>query len=737
MTAATVPADVAGRRSLDPITFEVIRHRMWTINDDQATMAARLSGSPIVYDAYDFNAAILTADGRGLYTGVYIMHHGAAIDELVRRVLDEWSSDDLVEGDMFFTNDPWWGALHANDGILASPIFWEGRLVAWSAIVMHDNDVGSSVPGSWVTGARERFAEAPLFPAVKLAEGFEIRGDIERLYLRNSRTADLNALNMRARVAALKGTHQRIHELIAQYGVDAFLAAQEGILDYVEEVLRRRLREIPDGVWTAQGYLDHDGNTDEVYSIRCQLTKQGDQLVFDMTGTSPQAAGPINCARPALHAAVLGMVLSFLCYDLPWTIGGVRRVTEIVSEEGSLNDAVGAAPTSMASIMATLSTQDVVANTLAQMLLASEKYRHEAQATWSPGICTGSFAGVNGDGEFSVTPIGNSFGGGGGARTFTDGIDTGGVMHSMASRIPNTETLESRSPILQVYRRELRDGGGPGRFRGGVGVEFGCVPHKITGPAVMNTLASGVAMPAGIGLSGGRPGPAVSNVVLRGSDVREQFAKGRIPVSAGDVACREVDVLAAKELTTLAADDMLLGMIPSGAGYGDPVRREPGLVARDVRDGLVSPEMARHTYGVVVVDGMVNDEDTAAARRGILEARLAEGRPVAHEVGGARSEEDAVLLHPVADTVEAARANGGAFLRCTVCGWRLGGYEDDYKDAALVRGLPLVALSPLNERCVPDRFVVREFYCPGCGTALAVDVQERGEPPREGSRLVL
>jgi len=190
--------------TLDPVTFEVIRHRLWAINDDQSRMAARLSGSFIVYEGYDFNAALVTADGRGLYCGVYILQHGATIDEFVRRVLKEWRSEEIREGDMFFTNDPWWGALHANDGILAMPIFWDGRLVAWSGIVMHDDDVGSPVPGSFVSGARDRFGEAPLFPAVKMVEGFEPRWDVERAYLRNSRTAEFNALNMRARVAALR-----------------------------------------------------------------------------------------------------------------------------------------------------------------------------------------------------------------------------------------------------------------------------------------------------------------------------------------------------------------------------------------------------------------------------------------------------------------------------------------------------------------------------------------------------
>ena len=280
MASPAVPAasPVQSLAGLDPITFEVIRHRLWAINDDQGRMAARLSGSFIVFEGYDFNAALVTADGRGLYCGMYILQHGATIDEFVRRVLAAWPREDIREGDMFFTNDPWWGALHANDGILAMPIFWEGELVAWSGIAMHDEDVGSPVPGSFVAGAADRFGEAPLIPGVKMVTGFAPRRDVLRAYLRNSRTSELNALNMRARVAALRTTYQRIQELIGQYGLPAFLAAQEAILEYVDRVVRSRLREIPDGSWFGQIYHDHDGTNDEIYRMCCRVIKRADQL---------------------------------------------------------------------------------------------------------------------------------------------------------------------------------------------------------------------------------------------------------------------------------------------------------------------------------------------------------------------------------------------------------------------------------------------------------------------------
>jgi N-methylhydantoinase B len=734
MTATSEPLGPVGVHGLDPITFEVIRHRLWAINDDQARMAARLSGSFIVYEGYDFNAALVTADGRGLYCGVYILQHGATIDEFVRLILADWPAEEIREGDMFFTNDPWWGALHANDGILAMPIFWAGEVVAWSGIVMHDDDVGSPVPGSFVSGAADRFGEAPLFPGIKMVEDFEPLVDVERAYLRNSRVPEHNALNMRARVAALRMTYQRVGELIGEYGLDAFRAAQEGIIAYVERVVRSRLREIPDGDWYSMGYHDHDGNNNEMYPICVRLIKRGDRLVVDLTGTSRQAPGSINCARPSMEGAIMGVILTFLCYDLPWAIAGLRNVVEIISEPGTLNNALSPAGVSMGSTMAPLSTQDVAAQAFAKMMLCSVRYRDEAQANWTPGVNGSLLIAPNPDGEPFVGAITDFFSGGGGARTFTDGIDSGGIFHSMASRMANAETVESRVPVLQVYRRELEDAGGPGRFRGGVAVEFATVPHKLPiRPAGLNNVGSGISVPAGRGLSGASPGAAASSVILRGSNLDELFAAGRIPLSAEEVGSREVDVIAAKSFSTIDEGDLLIGVLASGAGFGDPLRRDPHSVVRDVHEGLVTEPRARSVYGVELVDGELDEAATLAMRERFRAERLAQGRALEGDAGGGTLEGGSVL-HPVSDSVEAVEHDGERSLRCSVCHYRYGGYEHDHKRSALMRERPLTDISQHNRLCL-DEFVLREFYCPGCATALAADVQLRDDPIIDETKL--
>ncbi|MET9387395.1 hydantoinase B/oxoprolinase family protein [Streptomyces sp. NPDC002928] len=736
-----VPASDTGQEpatlgaDLDPVTFEVIRHRLWAINDDQARMAARLSGSPVVYEGYDFNAALVTADGRGLYTGVYIMHHGSAMDDFIRRLLADWPADDIHEGDMFFTNDPWWGALHANDGILAMPLFHSGTLVGWSGVVMHDDDVGGPVPSSLHMGAVDRFQEAPLLPPIRIVENWEVKRDVERVKLRNTRLPETVALNMRARVAALRTTQQRITEIIDQYGLDAFLKVQDGLIDYVERIVRERLRGIPDGSWYAQGYLDDDGTTGTDSVICCEVSKRGDSLTVDFAGTSPQVAGPVNCARPAMEGAVVGVLMLALCFDLPWATGAIRRIVDIRAQEGTVNNATSPAAVSMASFQATLHTQDVMASAVSKMLLTSVEFASEAQATWAPGHPGAQIAALGRHGEFAVGTITDTFTGGGGARTFADGIDTGGIYHSMGSRLANAETVENRAPFLQLYRKEMCDSAGAGRYRGGVCAAFGSVPHKAQGPVTLLTVSSGVRMPAGQGLAGGAPNAAVSTTIVRGSDIWSVLRSGHVPTEGEEVDGETVEGLPPKKLTTLAADDVVNSVTNGGSGYGDPLRREPSAVADDVRLGYVSPGAAHDIYGVVLDDGQVDTDATAARRAALRADRLAHARPVRPGQQTLGRVDTGDGLHPVADAVEAVQTHDGRRIRCSQCHQDLGGYHEDYKYQLVYREIPLTDLTQLNRLCRGEEYVVREFFCPGCGTRMVTDVQHRDELVHAESRF--
>ncbi|GGH33527.1 hydantoinase B/oxoprolinase family protein [Microbacterium album] len=708
---------------VDPITFEVIRHRLWAINDDQARTASSLSGTAIVHEGYDFNAGLTTASGDGLFVGAYVLHHATGIDDFVRKIVEQWGYDDIREGDVFFTNDPWWGALHANDAVLAMPNFAQGTLVSWSGIVMHEQDVGGSVPGSMVATAQDQFVEAPLLPGVKMGEGFALRKDIEGIWLRNSRTPTLNRLNLRARLGAMRRTHDRIVELVERYGLETVLTVQDQIVEHVERVVRARLAEIPDGEWFARGYHDHDGTHDTIYPVGLALTKTGDRVTFDFRDSAPQARGPINCARPALEGAVLGVVLMELCYDLPWSVAALRRVISIESTPGTVIDALPPAATSAASFMGTLTAQDTSVHAMGQMLLTSARHREEAQATWNPGMsgCTIVTPPTSFGEEPTLAFMANHFGGGGGARVHSDGVNTAGPFHSMKGRVPGIEVLEQRGKVLCTHRRELIDSGGPGRFRGGVGMEYGVMPYRTGVVSSHSTMASGVIVPAGRGLAGGLPGATASTRVLRATNIRSALAEGRLPTSASELTAERVDVEAPKQHTTVTEDDVIVGTIQGGAGYGDPLLRDPESVLQDVRSRYVSPEQADVAYGVVIVGDEVDREATEAVRARRREARRA--------VGSAPPRVDGDVLHPVADVVEVVDTGNRRTQRCSICRTELAADDESFVAGATTRELDWgVAVPGLGDRVSPE-YVLREHACPGCGVALAADVQHRDDAP--------
>lgn len=728
------PRPSSSQRLVDPVTFEVLSHRLWSINDEQAMIAARVSGSPAIYEAFDFNAALLTADGQGLFSGMYIIHHAVPIDILVRKVIEQWPIDEIREGDMFFTNDPWSGVLHANDGILVSPIFAEDEIVCWTGMVMHEQDVGGPVPGSMVVGAQDRFGEAPIFTPVKMVENYQFRRDIEAAFLCNHRTPELNALGLRARLAALTITHRRIREVIEEYGRDTFLALQRDILDYVEQVVRGRLRKIPDGVWQANSHLDLTG-TEEIFEIRCELTKHGESLKLDFAGTSLQVAAPINCTYSGLHGGCFGTFLLSLFYDVPWAVGAATRILEVIADEGTIVNARSPAAVSVASVMGTWAVQDAVSEAFGKMLMASDDLWAEAQATWTPSINATVVASVDRAGAPLVAPLMECMAGGAGARAFDDGLDTGGLQQSLSSTLPNVESTESRVPLLYVYRKERTDSCGHGRYRGGVGLEYAVTSHKNPGPINHITLASSVSQTAAHGLSGGTPAPLQSNVLLRNTTLSEMFARGEVPQSEAEFQASDVEVVPAMALTDVGDSDCRISLVTGGGGYGDPLLRDPASVERDVRRARISLQLAEQVYGVVIDgSGAYDPAATDRARDEIRAERLQTSRPVSPSSEQAKLE-PAEVLHRVADTVEAVVRDGTRALRCTECHERLSSYEEDYKLGCLVRELALSELSPLNVRGDDRRMEAQQFVCPGCGTSVAMDIQRRSAPLMLGSHL--
>ena len=381
--------------------------------------------------------------------------------------------------------------------------------------------------------------------------------------------------------------------------------------------------------------------------------------------------------------------------------------------------------------MATLSVQDVVARAFAEMLLSSERWRAEAFASWGPGICGGTFAETADDGGTTIATLSESFGGGGGARTFADGIDSGGVFHSMASRIGNVEAHESRGHLLELFRREACDAGGAGRFRGGAGDDTRS-PRTSSRNCRLITRSSGVAMPGGRGLAGGYPGAPVASVVLRGSDVAERFARGSLPSAAAEIAARETVVLAAKALTALEEGDVLISVTPGGGGYGDPRHRDAECSSATSRCGLVSAELASERVRAR------HPRRRRPGRRGARAWRSCAAAPAARCSGPGADQRNA-RRRPRAAALGARRAASTTATRatscanaCPACGTVLAGRRAA-RERAGARGCPAARRQPVasprrGRRCAQLLRLTQTAWSRGSS-------REPGGPSRGPSRI--
>lgn len=717
---------MTARRKIDLVTFEIMRHRLWEINDEMAMLAARISGSPAVYESNDFNTAILTAKGEGLFTGVYVIRQASALDVLVQSVIERFAND-MHDGDMFMTNDPWCGALHAMDYAVVAPVFWKDEIVCWTGVVMHEIDVGGPKPGSWTVGARDAFQECTLIPPVKIVERGRLRRDVESIYLRNTRTPDMNALNLRAKIAAQVTTRERLRDIIREYGKDTFLDLQHQIIDYVRTSLRRRISALPEGVWYSQAFLDHDGVEDRLYRFKLKLTKSGEKLIFDFTGTSMQALGSINCAYSGLIGGVVQTIFPLLCFDLPWSLGAVADCIEIISEPGTVNNATFPAATSMATVNSCQLTGNVIWEAFARMFSCVDELREEVTGLCYGGVAMAVLAGRRSNNSSFVNMFTDSVGGGG-ARSYRDGIDTCGNLVAPAYGIPNAERIEALYPVLYVYRKERPETAGAGMWRGGVGIEYMIVPHKGGSDIEAIFFGSATAHCETKGAAGGFPGSVQRHIILRDVDIARQFAASRIPLSADEVAGR-VELPQAKDTATLRPNDAWVCFCDGGGGYGDPLDRAPQNVRLDVVRGLCTAAEGERLYAVkFTADGMVDEQQTTALRAQRRQRRMTHGR----RLGEAWQPEVAFegeQLFRYGEILAVRETKAGPAIGCLRCGCALCAATEDPRQRALMVEEEMSALSPLNRYGREDLFVVREYCCPGCACVFSTDLQLKSDDP--------
>ncbi len=710
---------------IDPITYEVVRHALWHVNEEHGATIQRISGSPVAMYALDLNPSILTEDGEFVYFGPYMQYMSGVTDTQVKWILENRSGNPGIrDGDMFLANDPWVGAAHQQDVMLICPVFWEGELFCWVTNCLHQYDIGGITPSSFCGSAESAFEEGICIPPVKIVENNEIRRDIEELYLRASRKPQAVALDFRAQLAGNITARDRVLALVSRYGPQVVKGVMRRILDHSEQAFLDKLRRLPDGVWRERTYVECCRPGDRrTHQVMLTLRKKGTELIFENDGTADQE-GAMNATYSGWRGSIMVALNQLLCWDQYFAIGGALRHVRFDPTPGTFNCANYPASVSTAPVQAMEISLYPTYNVLSKMLFGDPQMREDIMciggtSQWPATL----FRGIDQWGErygyLLVDPIGGAIG----AFATGDGINTGGQSRTPICKLPNVEHTEQTFPLLFLYRKEVVDSGGAGRWRGGMSAESCFIPHG-TDTITHDTLSSGNATPTAPGIMGGYPGSVNVYQFRTGTDVHEQFAQQRIPAAISDVAGREVTLQLRQENFAQTKSDVYSVIWSAAAGFGDPFERDPERVLADVLDNrAVSIEAARSIYGVVISEGRLDAKATARVRR-VARAKRCQSPESVQKLTGKQ-------ISQVTDTLAVRRSGGKAHYCCVKCATDLGPVRENYKLACVREDRDITHANPNIgdwRRYIDDEPVFRQFFCPGCGSLIENEIARAGDP---------
>jgi N-methylhydantoinase B len=599
---------------VDPITFSIIRHRLFRVVEEAVITLKHVSGSAITNEGHDLMVSLYRADGSLLMGGVGFLHHLTSAAEACKAIIRRFRNQ-INEGDIFLLNDPYTAALHTSDIYLVAPIHHDGVLIAWSACFVHVFDIGAMNPGGFAPDATDIFSEGFSSPGIKLVDRGELRQDVWDTLLNMVRGPEMVALDLRSMIACNNVARERMLALVEKYGPSTVSQACHMLIEQSEQRLSERLRELPDGQWQSRQYLDVKG---EVYRVLLTMKKEGSRLIFDFTGSSPQSKFGVNCSKWASLGGLFAPLFPLLCYDIVWNEGVIRLIT-MIAPDGTIVNATRPAPVSVATVGAIQSVNNAACNTIGKMLAASEKYADEATAVWHANHFAIFMYGNNQKGNLAIGILTETFAGAGGARTFADGVDVGGEIPNPISRMANVETIEATFPVRYLFRRRLQDSGGPGRYRGGTGAEMAIVAHDAPDGGIDYVLSGkGTKFPMSDGLGGGYPGssndyvwvhaPTDGHNTDRFAQSLEEIPGEKEPISWG--------------VFPLRGEDALYVRWNGGGGVGDPLERSIAKVHGDVVVRTISGAAASDVYGVVVQDGKLDPDATARRREALRASRM-------------------------------------------------------------------------------------------------------------------
>lgn len=548
--------------SFDPITLEIIQRSLQAIGDEMFATMRKTAMSAVIYEVLDMGTGITDALGGLAASGAGIPAFVAVLDKAVQRLLQLHAPQDIHPGDVFASNDPYYGGVtHLNDVVLMMPVFVQGELLAWTANIAHWNDVGGSVPGSMSPDAREIFQEGLRLPAVKLVSAGVPNTALLQVMRVNSRMPDFLEGDLWAGIAAVRVGARRIEALVEKYGRDTFVAALNEFMDYGEQVALRALRTLP------QGRYRLVETQDSGIDFCATIDIGANEFTVDLRDNPNQDAGPNNASRDGALSSVQ-MLFKNLCDPEGACNAGSFRPIRLLTRPGSVFDAREPAAFGIY-YEVEMRLYDLLWRCLAPHLPERLPAGHFSS------ICGTMIGGTHPDTGRQFSIIEPQVGGWG-ASAAGDGANAQfSAVHGETYNCP-VEVAEARYG-LYVDRLTLNDAeGGAGRYRGGKGI---VLDYRVRSNDCFLTASYSRHTHRPWAMAGGREGSSNEVRILRADGTTEVHAV------VTQLALRHGDVVRV--------------VTGNGGGYGDPRRRKRALVAADLRAGYITPEQAARDYGYV------------------------------------------------------------------------------------------------------------------------------------------
>ena len=564
---------------LDPITREIVKNYLSSAADTMAVTVVRTARSAVVKDGMDFSTGIFNADGQQVAQGLTLPFHMGAMQPALDAIRDYYG-DDVKPGDIFANNDPYEGGSHLPDIFLFKPIFYNDALVAWTCVIAHHTDIGGRVAGGNACDNTEIYQEGLRIPPIKLIEEGVMNNAVWRILNKNVRVPDMVQGDVLAQISALHQGERDVLQLVDEYGIEDLRNYMTDIIDYTERLTRAEISALPDGSWDFTDYIDDDGINPEPIAIKVKVTIEGDEMLVDFTGTSPQAKGSINPNLPFTKSAVYAVFKNLTNPNITANTGFFRPF-KVVAPPGCYVNPQHPAPVAARGLGGFRITQAVF-GAMAKAL------PDRVPGAWGGGEVAISFGGYHPDGKAFVFVEFNNDGPRGGGP-FADGTDGAAAPVTNMANTP-IESIEANQPLRVKRYGFVPDSEGAGKYRGGMGIvrEFELTTEEAT---LQIRSDRGKFLPWGA--QGGGPGSPNSNVLNPD---------------------RENEQLPAKFLRTLKKGDVFLQTGSGAGGYGDPLERDSEAVLADVAQEKFTIPHAREAYGVVVLDHPLRVDEDATER---------------------------------------------------------------------------------------------------------------------------